>query len=207
MSTERAADSLERSAGATRSEVVRLRALSAYERGRLKTALFRAVVVAVAVASLSVAVRGPSSLVFVPLLVATVLLAEWRGRLFGQGVRRGTVLGLVSWLLPMAVLRPCCESSASAPMAAARMASECCTMPACCLAAGVCLGLAFSLVTPRGRRGDFSGAIGLASGALAVTVLRCTGLFAGEALGLLGGLALGALVAGGARVALVRAAA
>jgi hypothetical protein len=169
----------------------RSRALAKYESGRRSTALFRALIVALATGTLSVLVRGPKSLVFLPLVFLAVAVGEWRGKLFGQGLRRGTVLGLASWLVPMAVLRPCC-----ATMDAGATAGPCCTMPGCCLAAGACLGFVLVLFSPRGRKrlDDMSGAVGFAMGALGVTALRCSALFAGEAFGLLGGIALGALV-------------
>jgi hypothetical protein len=184
------------------SDVLEARALAAYERGRLRTATLHALVVALALGIASWIVQGTRALVLVPVVVALVSFAEYRGRSFGQGVRRGTALGLASWLLPMTLLRPCCAN-----MDPSRLAGPCCTMPACCLAAGACLGLLFSLATPRGREGrksEMSGALGLVLGAVTVTAMRCTGLFAGEVLGLLGGVALGALVVSGTRFVLVR---
>ncbi len=186
----------------TDARPVRALALEAYERGRRKTALVRALVVAIATGGLSALVRGPTSLVFVPLVFAVVLVTEWRGKLLGQGMRRGTVLGLASWLLPMTMLRPCCAN-----MDPTAMAGACCTMPGCCLAAGACLGLVIALFAPLPKRGpaDLSGAVGLGAGALGVTALRCSGLFAGEALGLLSGIALASALVSGARHALARA--
>lgn len=178
------------------------RALGAYERGRRRTAMVHALVVALALGIASFVVQGTRALALLPVVVVLVALAEYRGRLFGQGVRRGTALGLASWLLPMTLLRPCCAN-----MDPARIAGPCCTMPACCLAAGACLGLLFSLAAPRSRAdrtSEISGALGLVLGAVTVTAMRCTGLFTGEVFGLLGGVALGALVVNGTRLLLVR---
>lgn len=178
------------------------RALGAYERGRRRTAIVHALVVALALGVASFMVQGTRALALLPVVVGLVSFAEYRGRLFGQGVRRGTALGLASWLLPMTLLRPCCAN-----MDPARIAGPCCTMPACCLAAGACLGLLFSLAAPRSRTdrtSEISGALGLVLGAVTVTAMRCTGLFAGEVFGLLGGVALGAAVVNGTRLVLVR---
>ncbi len=178
------------------------RALRAYEQGRRRTALVHALVVTLALGVASWIVQGTRALGLLPLVLVLVSFAEYRGRLFGQGVRRGSALGLASWLVPMTLLRPCCAN-----MDPSRLAGPCCTMPACCLAAGACLGLLFSLATPRSRldrTSESSGALGLVLGAVSVTAMRCTGLFTGEVLGLLGGIALGALVVNGTRLVIVR---
>lgn len=185
-----------------RSSELEKRALGAYERGRARTALVHALVITVALGVASWVVQGTRALGLLPLVLVLAAFAEYRGRSFGQGVRRGTALGLGSWLVPMTLLRPCCAN-----MDPSRLAGPCCTMPACCLAAGACLGLLFSLATPRSRvdrTSESSGALGLVLGAVSVTAIRCTGLFTGEVLGLLGGIALGALVVNGTRFVLVR---
>jgi hypothetical protein len=168
--------------------VLRERAQRAYERGRLATSLVRAAVVVLATGALSWFVRGHESLVALPLVFVIVVGGEWIGTLVGQGMRRGAALGLLSWLVPMSVLRPCC------------------TMPSCCVATGAVLGLVLAFFAPRARdtKAYMWGSVGLAAGALGVTALRCTGLFAGEALGLLGGIALATLAVSGARLVWLR---
>lgn len=179
---------------------LRARALSAYEAGRTRASVVRALVCTLAVAGLSVAVRGPRSLVVAPLLFAIVLLAERRGMALGAGMRRGVVIGLATWLLPMSVLRPCCAN-----MDPAAISGACCTMPGCCFAAGALVGLVAAFLAPRSRRGDAWGTVGIACGVLGVTALRCTGLFVGEAAGMLLGVAAAAAMVSGARAVLARA--
>ncbi len=177
------------------------RALLAYESGRRQVALVRALAVTAALVGLSVVVRGPVSAVVAPLVFAIVFFSEWRGTSLGQGVRRGIVLGLVTWILPMSVLRPCCAN-----MDPAAIVGPCCTMPGCCFAAGAAIGLVAAFLAPRGRgRADLGGPAGIAAGTLGVTALRCTGLFVGEAAGLLLGVAIATAMVSGARAALVRA--
>jgi len=159
------------------------------------------VVCTAALVGLSVVVRGPASAAVAPLLFVLVLVSEHRGTSFGQGVRRGVVLGLGTWLLPMSVLRPCCAN-----MDPATLVGPCCTMPGCCFAAGAAVGLFAAFLAPRGRHpGDLWGVVGMAGGVLGVTALRCAGLFMGEAAGLLCGVAVAAAMVAGARAALARA--
>jgi hypothetical protein len=180
---------------------LRTRALRAYERGRMWTSFVRAAVVVLATGALSWFVRGHESLLALPLVFVIVVGGEWMGNLVGQGMRRGAALGLVSWLVPMSVLRPCC-----ATMDAAARGGACCTMPSCCVATGAVLGLVLAFFAPRANdtKNYMWGSVGLAAGALGVTALRCTGLFAGEALGLLGGITLATLAVSFARLVWLR---
>ncbi|MFO0643252.1 MAG: hypothetical protein U0183_28765 [Polyangiaceae bacterium] len=180
---------------------LRTRALRAYERGRLWTSFVRAAVVVLATGALSWFVRGHESLVALPLVFVIVAGGEWIGSLVGQGMRRGAALGLATWLVPMSILRPCCST-----MDAAARGAACCTMPSCCVATGAVMGLVLAFFAPRARdtRAYMWGSVGLAAGALGVTALRCTGLFAGEALGLLGGITLATLAVSFARLVWLR---
>jgi hypothetical protein len=115
-----------------------------------------------------------------------------------HGVRRGIVAGLVTLLLPMTLLRPCCV-----PGAMAMTDGSCCTQPTACIGAGMVVGLLLATTLPM-RRGTWEAAAGMALGVLAVASLKCAALLFGEALGLLGGLACGVLVVGAAKALLDR---
>jgi hypothetical protein len=91
-------------------------------------------------------------------------------------------------LLPLSLLRPCCRPGVV-------MTADCCTRPELCVVAGSAIGLGLALFLPRARgakRWETAG--GMVLGVLSVAVLKCSKLFLGEALGLLGGLAVGVLV-------------
>jgi hypothetical protein len=155
-----------------------------YELGRLLAAFQSAAVVTLAVALVSGIVIGRRALVWVPVTFVTVAFTEWRGVLLMKGARRGVIAGLGSMLLPLSILRPCCGVDAKA------MGESCCTMPSACWASGAVVGLVMALVLPKapeGRRTE--AAAGVILGVTSVAVLRCSALFAGEAVGLLGGIA------------------
>jgi hypothetical protein len=170
----------------------------AYEMGRLCTAMVRGsvgtlLVLAVAVLALGRATLGELATWAVPVL-AVLAVAEWRGGLLARGARRGFLAGLLTLLLPLSVLRPCCDASMIA-------SGGCCTMPSICGVTGVAIGLSLALVWPRAKdlRGHVLAGAGVALGLLSVSATRCGGLFAGETLGLMGGLLAGVVAAAAAR--------
>ncbi len=166
-----------------------------YELGRLRKALVHALVVAGAVGALSSCIVGPRSLVWLPLTLVTVLFTEWRGMFTMFGARRGLVAGAAAMLLPLSLLRPCCIGKADMDPA------TCCTMPSACWGAGMLVGLVMALVMPRAPEGQRSqAAFGMIAGLTSVAVLRCSMLFVGEALGLLGGMAAGVIATSLARL-------
>jgi hypothetical protein len=171
-----------------------------YELGRVAYAARHAAMVTVLVGVVSFALFGGRALVWLPVTLLTVALTEWRGLYAMTAARRGLLAGGLSSLLPLWVLRPCCGVDAKA------MGETCCTMPSACWGVGAAIGLVMAVFLPRapeGRRAE--AAFGMIAGATSVTVLRCSMLFAGEAIGLLGGIAA-ALAAGSlARVWLSRA--
>ncbi len=126
-----------------------------------------------------------------PFPIAALLFAglEYRGQAAMKGARRGYIAGLVLLAAPIALLRPCCIG-----MDTAAMGTNCCTMPSMCAGVGVAIGLALSLVRPRsGSRVE--AAFGLWLGVASIASMRCTGLFIGEAFGLMAGLLAGVSVA------------
>jgi hypothetical protein len=162
-----------------------------YELGRLVYAARHAAMATALVAVVSFALFGGRALVWLPVTLLTIAVTEWRGLYLMAGARRGLLAGGLSSLLPLWVLRPCCGLDAKA------MGETCCTMPSACWGVGAAIGLVMALFLPRapeGRRTE--AALGMIAGATSVTVLRCSMLFAGEAIGLLGGIAA-ALAAGG----------
>jgi hypothetical protein len=167
----------------------------AYELGRLRVALWRALWVALPIAGLGLLISGRVALLALPLTFAAWALAHFRGDELLRGSWYGLMGGLVTSLLPMSVLRPCCDMTA-APGA------SCCTMPGACLGAGALVGVALAAAVPFGRASWWRTALGIALGMASVAVVKCTSLFAGEAVGLAGGLAGGVLVVAIAKAAL-----
>jgi hypothetical protein len=170
-----------------------------YEVSRLVIAVQHAATVTVAVALVSGLVFGKRSLVWLPVTFFAVTFTEWRGVLLMRGARRGLVAGFASMLLPLSVLRPCCGVDARA------MGTTCCTMPSACWAVGAFVGLAMALLLPKApERRRAEAALGLILGVISVAVLRCSMLFLGEAVGLLGGMAAGVIATSMARAWLSR---
>jgi hypothetical protein len=158
----------------------------AYERGRLTTAVRHALLVTAAVALVAGIVFGTRALVWLPVTFLAVVVAEWRGVFLMAGARRGILAGLGTLLLPLSVLRPCCGIDAKA------MGATCCVMPSACWASGAVIGLGISLLLPKAPEGRrMEAAVGMMLGVTSVAVTRCSMLFLGEAVGLLGGIVAG----------------
>jgi hypothetical protein len=165
-----------------------------YELGRLVSAMRYAGMVAIALAVVSGIMFGRRALVWLPISVLAVTFTEWRGVFLMKGARRGLIAGFGSMLLPLSVLRPCCGIDAKA------MGTTCCTMPSACWAAGAVVGLGMALLlpsAPEGRRTE--AALGMILGVTSVAVVRCSMLFLGEAIGLLGGIVAGVVTTSLAR--------
>lgn len=181
------------------------RARRAMELGRWRAALTGAALVTIVLALLTRLVPSAVDprLLVLPFVAWTLVV--WRGGALARGGMLGLVAGAAGWLVPMSLLRPCCSAMATAAAAAS---GDCCTRPECCLEAGLALGVSVALLAPidpaRGKRAfgeQIAGTLLVAGATLGV---RCTGLFVGESLGLLGGLALGALGIGLVRAAIRR---
>ena len=171
----------------------------AYERGRLLASARHGLVLAALFAALGGLAVGRSACTWAVLVLATWVLVEWRGGALLAGARRGIVGGVVSLLLPWSILRPCCAPGAD------MTAASCCTMPGMCLVVGAALGLVLSAFLPRsapGRRMET--AAGMAIIMMSAASLKCSELFVGETVGLLGGLVAGVAAASLVRVALDR---
>ncbi len=169
----------------------------AYEWGRLRSSAWRALAIVTAVAVLALATSGPRALVGLPLTLAAWVFAHWRGHLVLRGAFYGLVGGLVTAVLPMSILRPCC-AGVMAPGA------DCCTMPGACVAAGAVVGVVLSAFVPYGTSSWWRTALGVALGMTSVVVVKCATLVAGEAFGLLGGLVAGLVATAAARAAFGR---
>lgn len=165
-----------------------LQARRAYEVGRLRTSFVRSLPIVAIVAAIALSVEGRTGLVWLPITAAVWLTANWRGGPLLRGAYLGLAGGLVTLALPMTLLRPCCSPGAMAE------GMRCCTQPSACVAAGALLGVVLAALLPAGStRWRVAG--GTALGVVSVAILRCSTLFAAEAFGLVGGLALGMLVA------------
>jgi hypothetical protein len=165
-----------------------------YEVARLAVALRHAAMLALLIALIAGVMFGRRALVWLPVTLIAVTVAEWRGVFLMKGARRGLVAGFASMLLPLSLLRPCCGIDGKA------MGVACCTMPGACWAAGALVGVAMSSLFPKvpeGRRAE--AALGMILGVTSVAVFRCSMLFLGEAVGLVGGMAAGVVVSSFAR--------
>jgi hypothetical protein len=164
------------------------RARVAYELGRAKVALVRALLLTSLVGGVGWIVLGGGAAVWLPITLVVWLALEWRGGGALRGGRIGAGVGLLALTMPLWAFRSCCRAGES------MMGPGCCDMTGACTAVGATLGLAlavFLVRTPRAERTE--GAIGMGLALLAVASVRCGGLLEGEAVGLLGGLAAGAL--------------
>ena len=172
----------------------------AYELGRLRISLWRALWVALPILGLGLLTSGRAALLVLPLTLAAWVLLYFRGDELLRGSWYGLMGGLVTSVLPMSVLRPCCDMTA----ASATSAANCCTMPGACLGAGALVGVVLAAAVPFGRATWWRTALGIALGMASVAVLKCATLFAGEAVGLAGGLAAGVAVVAGAKAVLAQ---
>lgn len=172
------------------------RARRAYELGRLRSSLEKAALVTALVALLGWVTAGASSLRLLPLTLVIWALVHWVGQSVQRGALYGLLGGVVTQLLPMSILRPCCDMNATP-------GADCCTMPGACLLAGAAVGVAMAAVVPFGRASWKQTATGMAAGLTSVAVLKCATLFGGEALGLVAGLVGGLALASAARSRLV----
>jgi hypothetical protein len=172
----------------------------AYEWGRLRTSLRRSLAVVVPVAVIATAVTGREALLWIPVTLAVWVLAHWRGGPLLRGAFFGLAGGAITYVLPMSVLRPCCTPEA---MAAMTPGSDCCTMPGACLGAGALVGFALAAFVPAGSA-RWRTTAGIALGVASVAILKCATLFAGEAVGLVGGILAGVAAASLARAVVGR---
>lgn len=184
----------ERDAMATSMETAR----RAYERGRMRLALLSATLVAVLVAALALVAGETAMLAWLPVTFVVWSWLFWRGGDWLAGGRLGVLAGAVTLVLPMSILRPCCKPGRAA-MDMAAMGADCCTRPELCGVSGVVLGLLLAVSLPMRGGSPTKTALGAALGVVAVASMRCSSLFVGEALGLLGGLAAGLFVASAAK--------
>ena len=178
-------------------------AFRSYEIGRLWTALRHAAIVAATLAIVAGFVFGKAALLWIPVTLIAVTYTEWRGGALMKGARRGLLAGLGTLLLPLSILRPCCRIDAMTR--AVTMGQDCCTEPSACWAAGAVAGLLLAMLVPLAKKGKLlETGFGMLLGVTSVAVVRCSILFAGEALGLLGGMAATLLAASLARTILER---
>jgi hypothetical protein len=164
----------------------------AYELGRLRLGSVRALGVAATAATVAAIVVGRRALIWMPVTFALWVLVEWRGAWLSKGARRGLLAGAFTLLLPLSLLRPCCDMTAM-------HAGEGCGggMSNACLAVGSIFGLSLALLLPRApRERRAEAALGTALGAASLAVFRCAPLLLGEAIGLLVGLVAGVAAAG-----------
>lgn len=159
------------------------RARRAYELGRLRGALLRAALLALVSAAAGSVLVSSQAWAWAPLTFVLWTFAWWYGGGLLSSARYGLAAGAFTFLFPMSWLRPCCAAGQS-------MAT--CTMPEMCVLAGALVSLPFlSLGMRKGGPRRLETAVGLALGVLSLATLKCSALFAGEALGLLAGLGLG----------------
>jgi len=164
-----------------------VRARRAYERGRLRSAVWRAAA-AVAVTALAlIGCPSPDGPAACAATLGLVLIAcLWRGSVWARGARLGFLAGLVPCLLPAAVRA-----------AHACNGNTCLTPPAVCLTAGVVAGLLLGWLGLRiagdGRFWLAAAVAALLAGAIGCLAAGLAGLV-GMALGILAGAAAPVLV-------------
>ncbi|HEX6240990.1 MAG TPA: hypothetical protein VFZ61_08855 [Polyangiales bacterium] len=161
------------------------RARLAYELGRLGGALLRGALLALAVAAGGRLLVDAGAWVWAPFTFALWSALWWRGGALLTGARYGLGGGALTYLMPLSLLRPCCRAG-MIDMAAT------CTMPEMCVMAGAVVGVPLSALVMRRCAGQpLEAAAGMVLGVLCVATVKCSALFMGEALGLLGGVTLG----------------
>jgi len=161
------------------------RARLAYELGRLRAALLRAALLAAAAAAVGSWLVDTRAWLWAPFTFVVWTLLGWRGGALLTGATYGLAAGAVTCLLPLSLLRPCCRAG-MVDMAAT------CTMPGMCVMAGALVAVPLAaLVMRRCGTRPREAAAGMALGVLSIATVKCSALFLGEALGLLGGVALG----------------
>src|SRR5687767_11669518 len=101
-----------------------LRFQRAYELGRLRVSAIRAALVTAPIALVAGLVTGAPALVWIPVTFAIWTLAQWRGGPVLRGTFFGLLAGIVTYVLPLSVLRPCCSPER---MAALPPGADCCT--------------------------------------------------------------------------------
>jgi hypothetical protein len=109
------------------------------------------------------------------------LVIGWRGTLLWRGALGGLVAGVAALALPLSILRPCCAAMTTATS---------CSMPQVCAGAGALLGVLVAATLPgvTSARDWLRAAVGALVAVVSLVAFRCTTLFLGEAVGLLGGL-------------------
>lgn len=170
----------------------------AYEWGRLRASVVRAMLVTVAIGAVACAFTGPRALAWLPVTFTAWLLVHWRGGPILRGSLFGLVAGAITYALPMTILRPCCS-----PEKMMVAGENCCTMPSACVGAGAAIGFVLAAFVPASAA-RWRTALGMGLGVASVAILRCSTLFLSEAGGLLGGLVGGVLVAAAARSVLAQ---
>lgn len=170
-----------------------------YELARLARGLGHSSLVVILIGVVAGVMFGVSALVWLPVSLVALTFTEWRGSFWMRGARRGLLAGFGATLLPLSVLRPCCGLDAKA------MGVACCVMPSACWAVGALVGLAMALFLPKAPEGRrWEAALGMILGVTSVAVTRCSTLFMGEAVGLLGGIVAAVAASGLARIWLDR---
>jgi hypothetical protein len=166
----------------------RRRARVAYEIARLRVGALRSLALVAVVGVAAFVSLGAAGLAWLPLTAVVWTAIEWRGGAILRGGRIGAGVGLAALAIPVWAFRTCCRAGD------AMMGADCCNMTGACTAVGALLGLTlavFLVRMPRAHRAE--NALGMGLALVAVASVRCAGLLAGEALGLMGGLAAGAI--------------
>jgi hypothetical protein len=157
----------------------------AYELGRLRRALSRAVAIlpaaAIPVAQCATLGRAAEACVAAGAVVVLVALFLWRGEGYGRGARTGFVAGLAPLLVPTL-------ASSTGVLCSATI---CGVLPAAAVGGGVVAGLILGGGAPRGDRGGLpfwfaAVAVTCTLGAIGCLHVGLAGL-AGMALGVLAG--------------------
>jgi hypothetical protein len=165
------------------------RARTAYELGRARGALLRALLLAASTALLGSAAVDAGAWQWAPITFVIWAFVWWRGGVLLSSGYYGVLAGALTFLFPMSLLRPCCRPGADGTMPT-------CTMPEMCVLAGALIALPLATwVLRKGGAKRAQAASGMALGVLSLATLKCSALFMGEALGLLAGMGLAIVTA------------
>jgi hypothetical protein len=169
-------------------EKTRHRARVAYELARLRIGALRGLILTTLVSGAAFLSFGETGLGWLTFTLVAWTVLEWRGGVLLRGGRIGAGVGLAVLVVPHWAFRTCCHAGD------AMMGAGCCNMTSACTTIGVVLGLTLAVFLARTTRAErVESAAGMGVALLAVASVRCATLLAGEALGLMGGLAAGAL--------------
>jgi hypothetical protein len=172
-------------------DLARRRSRLAYELARVRVGAVHALLLTAAAAVVTRLFYGSFEAGWLTITAAVWMWLEWRGGALLRGGRIGAAIGFVALAMPLWAFSTCCRAGNMV------MGADCCNMAGACAGIGVALGLTLAVFLARVPRTErTASAVGMGLALIGLASIRCGELLAGEAFGLLGGLAAGALASG-----------